>query len=392
MIGADGAAAAGGGAERGDAGGGEAAAHDLGATGSVVGRLSAWATAGGLAGTFATGFVSCRCCRPTSRCTRSAARCSCSRCALGRGGAPWSGSVIGLVAAALVLGGAAVAVGVPCDAETRYHCARVERDPQRPSGRTLVLEDLKHSYVDLDDPRRLEFDYVRWIGDAIDGVAAARRAARRRLPRRRRLHAPALRARDAARLAVARARGRRRARRLRARAARAAHRPRPARAGRRRARDAAGEPPASAESLVGDAFGGRAVPWHLATVEFARDVRRVLRPGRRLRAQRDRPAAAGAARAEAATLLEVFGDVALVARRGGGGGPAGGNLVLLASETTLPPDGCAALPRRAQLDRAGGRTLRRRRRPAARPRRPRDQLTRAVVRVPPLRYLPFAAG
>ena len=31
--------------------------RDLGATGSVVGRLSAWATAGGLAGTFATGFV-----------------------------------------------------------------------------------------------------------------------------------------------------------------------------------------------------------------------------------------------------------------------------------------------------------------------------------------------
>ena len=31
--------------------------RDLDATGSVVGRLSAWATAGGLVGTFATGFV-----------------------------------------------------------------------------------------------------------------------------------------------------------------------------------------------------------------------------------------------------------------------------------------------------------------------------------------------
>ena len=78
--------------------------------------------------------------------------------------------MIGLVVAAVLLGGVAVAVGVPCDAETRYHCARVDRDPQRPSGRTLVLENLKHSYVDLDDPRRLEFDYIRWIGDAIDGA------------------------------------------------------------------------------------------------------------------------------------------------------------------------------------------------------------------------------
>ena len=91
--------------------------------------------------------------------------------ALGRGGAPWSGSVLGLIAGAAVLGGVAVAVGAPCDAETRYHCARVDVDPQRPSGRTLVLENLKHSYVDLDDPRRLELDYIRWIGDAIDGMA-----------------------------------------------------------------------------------------------------------------------------------------------------------------------------------------------------------------------------
>ena len=35
----------------------------------------------------------------------------------------------------------------------------------------LVLDDLRHSYVDLRDPRHLEFDYARWIGDAIDGLA-----------------------------------------------------------------------------------------------------------------------------------------------------------------------------------------------------------------------------
>ena len=34
----------------------------------------------------------------------------------------------------------------------------------------------------------------------------------------------------------------------------------------------------SADVVVGDAFGARSVPWHLATAEFVADVRRVLRP------------------------------------------------------------------------------------------------------------------
>lgn len=38
----------------------------------------------------------------------------------------------------------------------------VERDPQRPSGRLLRQGDMDASYVDLADPRHLEFDYLRW--------------------------------------------------------------------------------------------------------------------------------------------------------------------------------------------------------------------------------------
>ena len=38
----------------------------------------------------------------------------------------------------------------------------VKRDPQRPSGRLLRQDDMDASYVDLADPRHLEFDYVRW--------------------------------------------------------------------------------------------------------------------------------------------------------------------------------------------------------------------------------------
>ena len=39
------------------------------------------------------------------------------------------------------------------------------------------------------------------------------------------------------------------------------------------------EPQPVTDVIVGDAFGSRAVPWHLATKEFMVDVARVLRPG-----------------------------------------------------------------------------------------------------------------
>jgi SAM-dependent methyltransferase len=97
------------------------------------------------------------------------------------------------------------------------------------------------------------------------------------------------------------------------------------------------EPTGSADLLVGDAFGGRSVPWHLTTVEFAREIRRVLRPdGVYALNVIDQPPLAFA-RAEAATLLEVFENVALVAERDTGGAPAGGNLVFLASQASLDP-------------------------------------------------------
>jgi spermidine synthase len=96
------------------------------------------------------------------------------------------------------------------------------------------------------------------------------------------------------------------------------------------------EPAASADLVVGDAFGGRTVPWHLATTEFAEEIRRVLRP-RGLYAVNviDHPPL-GLLRAEAATLMRAFGHVALVARRTAAGAPAGGNVVLLASDAPLP--------------------------------------------------------
>ena len=321
---------------------------DLGATGTVVGGLSAWATAGGLAGTFATGFVIVPLVATDIALYAVGGALLALAVPLARGGAPWSGSVIGLVAVAVVLGGAAVAVGVPCDAETTYHCARIDRDPQRPSERTLVLENLKHSVVDLDDPRRLEFDYVRWIGDALDGVAPRGAeidavflgGAGFTLPRYLLATRPGSRARvlevDGELVDLARERlGLRTGPDLRVVVGDARV-------------TLADEPAASADVVVGDAFSARAVPWHLATAEFAREVRRVLRP-RGVYALNviDRPPLR-LARAEAATLLEVFGDVALVARRGA----RDGNLVLLASKARLPAEVRATSRGARPLDRA----------------------------------------
>jgi SAM-dependent methyltransferase len=307
--------------------------RSLASTGAVVGRLSAWATAGALAGTFATGFVIVPLLPTDVALYVLGGALLAFALLLGRGGAPWSGSVIGLAIAALALGGAAVAVGVPCDAETRYHCARIDRDPARESGRTLYLEDLKHSYVDLDDPERLEFDYVRWIGDAIDGAAPAGETldgvflggAGFTLPRYLLATRPGSVARvlevDAELVDLARERlGLLTGPDLRVRIGDARV-------------TLADDPAASADVLVGDAFSARAVPWHLATVEFAREIRRVLRPdGVYALNVIDQPPLK-LLRAEAATLLDAFGDVALVAQD-----LSGGNFVLLASETELPEE------------------------------------------------------
>jgi spermidine synthase len=107
-------------------------------------------------------------------------------------------------------------------------------------------------------------------------------------------------------------------------------------------------PADSADLVVGDAFGSRAVPWHLATAEWMADVRRVLRPGGMFAANVIDQPPLGLLRAQAATLLEGFADVRLVARPG----PAGGNQVLLASDRLLPPGAGSSARGARTLDRA----------------------------------------
>jgi spermidine synthase len=325
--------------------------RDLGSTGSVVGRLSAWATTGGLVGTFATGFLIVPV-LPTDVAVLvvgAALLALALVVALLAGGRPSANTGL-LAASAVVLAAGTFIAGSPCTAETTYHCAQVVPDPERASGRTLVLDDVRHSYVDLDDPRLLDFNYTQWIGDAIDGMAPARRPLDAvfiggggfTLPRYLETTRPGSSSQvlevDAPLVGLARERFRlRTGPGLRVRTG-------DARVTLRRERTD------SADLVVGDAFGGRSVPWHLATVEFAEEIRRVLRPDGLYAVNVIDNPPLKLLKAQAATLLATFRDVALVARRTPDGTPVGGNAVLLASDAPLPR-AVASSARSARTDR-----------------------------------------
>ena len=314
--------------------------RDLGQTGTVVGRLSGIGTLGAIVATFATGFI-------------LVAAFSTSTILLGTGvvlggtGAaatwlrwravrdriPLPGAAVALLPAALLL---VVLAPNPCQRETEYHCARVTADPDRDSGRTLELDTLRHSYVDLADPRYLEFEYTRSIAAVADAFRPAGQPVTAlhiggggfTLPRYLAAARPGSRGTvleidgdvvelGRQRLAVDR---------IPDLAVRVGD-----------ARTGLAEQPTGAYDLViGDAFGGIAVPWHLTTRQVAEQVRRTLGPTgiyavNVIDYQPDR-----FARAEIATLRSVFRHVAMIAAPATLAGQAGGNHVLVASQRPLP--------------------------------------------------------
>jgi len=303
-------------------------------SGTVFGRLSAWATAGALAGTFATGFVLVPLLAvSTSVLATGAVLVLTGLCVGLRSGRTRRANAAAVAVFALAAGALTLAAGTPCQAESTYHCARVEADPGHPGGRELILEDISHSYVDLGNPGHLEFDYTRWIGDAIDAMAPAEEPLDAvfvggggfTLPRYLAATRPGSRSRvlevDGELVDLARERlGLRTSPDLRVTVGDA----------RVELRD---EATASADLVVGDAFGGRNVPWHLTTAEWVADVRRVLRPGGLYAVNVIDHQPLSLLKAEATTLLDAFADVRLVAFPG----PAGGNQVLLASDRLLKP-------------------------------------------------------
>jgi spermidine synthase len=313
--------------------------HDLRSSGTVVGRLSAWATAGALVGTFGAGFVLVPLMPVSTAVLGVGALLVMVGIALGATSRRVSPVVAASAAVmALALAALSAALDSPCDAETSYHCASVEADVARPAGYHLLLDDLHHSYVDLDDPTHLEYSYVKWIADAIDATSGPREPLNAvfvggggfTLPRWLTATRPGSRAHvlevDGGLVDFVEDRlGLRTSPELSVTVGDA----------RVSMLDVAD---GSADLVVGDAFGHLAVPWHLTTAEWTREVRRVLKPGGlyALNVIDLRPLKLF--EAELATVRDTFPYVRVIATPGDDERPAGGNSVILASARPLPPE------------------------------------------------------
>ncbi|MBO0684760.1 MAG: fused MFS/spermidine synthase, partial [Candidatus Dormibacteraeota bacterium] len=256
--------------------------RNVGHTGSVVGRLSGTGTLGAILATFATGFVL------VAMLPSSAIVIGLGLVLVAAGVALWlllrGPSLERLVsppAVALLMGLGMAWVGgtapSPCQTETAYHCASVIADPARPqTGRILVFDRLEQSYVDLADPTHLAYPYVQAIASAADvawpagepisalyvgggGLTIPRYLSATRPGTAGRVLEIDPQALDLSRSLLG---------------------PGGVPGLQARVGDARvtllREQPRTRDLVVGDAFSGPTVPWHLTTREFLEQVRRVL--------------------------------------------------------------------------------------------------------------------
>lgn len=145
--------------------------EDLEESGAVVGRLSAASTFGALLGTFGTGFIliallPVRTIMFVIGAVLVVAGIAFFAKAKSR---PTGSSVVLVIMAGLL----SFAINTPCDETTAYYCIRVVADdPElRPGGRSLVLDQLRHAHVDLDDPTFLDIRYMRLFANAEASLA-----------------------------------------------------------------------------------------------------------------------------------------------------------------------------------------------------------------------------
>jgi len=311
--------------------------------GTTVGRLSAIGTAGAIAGTFVTGYllVAAFPTPPLFLAVGAALLLTGLTLAL-RLRAGERRPVAGIAVLGLFGAGLTTVIPSPCQVETAYYCAAVRDDLPPCDGRTLYLDTLRHSCVHPDDPLRLDFSYAQILSDVVATVAPESEPVDAlhvggggfSLPRYLAAQRPASTSvvleLDPALVDVARDElGLTTGPDLRVEVG--------------DARTALGSQPDDAYDLViGDAFGGLAVPWHLATTEFAAEIARTLRPGGTYAINLIDYPPLGFARAEAATLREVFAHVAVIAPAARLDGEEGGNIVLVASAAPIDAAGIRA--------------------------------------------------
>lgn len=240
-----------------------------------------------------------------------------------------------------------VSESIPVVRVTERGTAKLMPDVDRERAWLLTVDGAPQSYVDLDAPTHLEFEYARRLGYVLDAVAEAGMpldvlhlgggactlaryvAATRPGSRQDVVDAD----RELLELVTE-------------------HLPLPEQAGIAvHAADARGwleaAPGDSADVLIADVFGGSRIPAHLTSLGYAREAERVLRAGGVYLANLADSAPFGFLRSQLATFAAVFEELALIAEPGVLRGRRFGNAVLVASHR---PIDAGALARRTAAD------------------------------------------
>ncbi len=225
--------------------------------------------------------------------------------------------------------------------------AKLMPDVDRERAWLLTVDGAPQSYVDLDEPTHLEFEYARRLGHVLDTVAEPGSpldvlhlgGGALTLPRYVAATRPGSRQdvveadRGLLEMVVA-------------------HLPLPAgtdvslhTADARAWLEAT--PGDSADVLIADVFGGSRVPAHLTSLGYVREAERVLRPGGVYLANLADAAPFAFLRSQLATFAAVFEELALIAEPAVLRGRRFGNAVLIAAHRPLD---VAALTRRTASD------------------------------------------
>ncbi|MFD7064671.1 spermidine synthase [Streptomyces sp. NPDC059906] len=236
---------------------------------------------------------------------------------------------------------------IPVSRVTDHGTAKLMPDVDRARAWLLTVDGAPQSYVDLDEPAHLEFEYTRRLGHVLDTVAEPGRAldvlhlggGAFTLPRYVAATRPGSRQdvveADRGLLDLV-----------------AEHLPLPPDAGiTTHGADArawlAAAPADSADVLVADVFGGSRVPAHLTSLGYVREAARVLRADGVYVANLADGAPFGFLRGQLAGFAAFFEELALIAEPGVLRGRRFGNAVLVAAHRPLDT---AALARRTAAD------------------------------------------
>lgn len=216
--------------------------------------------------------------------------------------------------------------------------AELVPDRDDPGGWSVLVNDVPSSYVHLDDPTRLDFEYMQWAAHVLDAVGEPGAAITA-------LHVGGAACTLARYVAAARPGSRQTVYEVDAALVtlmRQAFALRSVPGLRLRTADGleglSTAPAGLADVVVRDAFAGAEVPSHLSTVAFHCEVARVLTADGVYVGNVADTARIRESRVEAAAAFAVFDHVALVAEPAQLRGRRFGNVVLVASRAPLPED------------------------------------------------------